>query len=76
MAHESGEQLEIAIARAPKEGLLSKDMIEVAVLKRRVDVLMDDLAALKQSHRALMKRFNRERKKTWLEKLHELFRKT
>ena len=76
MAHESGEQLEIALARAPKEGLLSKDMIEVAVLKRRVDVLMDEIAALKQSQKALLKRFNSFRKtKSWKEKLYDLFRK-
>lgn len=73
MAHESGESLEIA--RAPKERklgwgdymtskeeLLSKEMVELAGLKRRVDILMDNLAALKQGHRALLKRFNRERK--------------
>ena len=48
MAHESCKQLKTAILRAPKEGLLSQDMIEVAVLKRRVDVLMNEIETLKK----------------------------
>lgn len=47
MAHESGEQLENNKSRAPKEGLLTRDMIEVAVLKRRVDDLKNEIESIK-----------------------------
>lgn len=56
MAHEINPQ--IKILRAPKEGLLSQDMstnAELHMLKRRVDVLMTELAGLKEAHRALKK---------------------
>lgn len=48
-----------------KEGLLSKDLIELSALKRRVDNLMSELASLKASHRELKKQCGR----SWWNKL-------
>ena len=68
MAHESGKF--VNESRSPDEGLLSKDMVELAVLKRRVDILMDEIASLKRAHRDLKKYAKRSLK----EKLYDLFR--
>lgn len=58
-------------ARENNEGLLSKDMVELAVLKRRVDILMDEVASVRRGHNHLKKYV----KRSWKEKLYDLFRK-
>lgn len=75
MAHETDPQ--IRILRAPKEGLLSQDMInstnvELNILKRRVDILMEEVASIRRGHNHLKKYTKRSLK----EKLYDLFRKT
>ena len=68
MAHESGKFVnELEASRR----LLLEDKVELAVLKRRVDILMNEISGVKRTHRDLKKYV----KRSWKEKLYDLFRR-